>query len=134
MGLLRLFSSKENPDLDPKEPTPYHSAASQLSGGEPSVGLTPDTPLAHLSVDKDYLVKSVSSSAATLLRRNPIEIVGHHVLDLSPDPALLEIFKQGQNAKVKNAFLPPVYLEAEVIPNNEGWIIALGKAENGQKN
>jgi hypothetical protein len=133
MGLTRLFSRQENLDLKQKETTVYHSATSLLSVDEPSVSLTPNAPLSRLSVDKDYLVKSVSKAAAALLQRNPIDIVGHHILDLSPDPGLLEIFKRGQNAKVKNAFLPPIYLTAEVISNDEGWIIALEKAENGQK-
>ncbi len=131
-GIRILFLSKADVPLKKLE-TPVSTASPSFINDESTRISTSTSQTSQLRVDKGYLVKSASETAIALLEKRPDEILGHHILDLSPHPALLEIFKQAQNAKIQNAFLTPTPIKAEVINEEEGWLIVLEKAENGQK-
>ena len=133
MGLKGLFpDTVPHPSKNLETPTAYFSSPS-LTIDEAPIAQTSNSHPAQLRVDKGYLVKFASETAIALLQKKSDEIVGHHILDLSPRPALLEIFKQSQNAKIQNTFLTSTPIKAEVIKEEGGWLITLEKAENGQK-
>ncbi|HET9869323.1 MAG TPA: hypothetical protein VFR02_02330, partial [bacterium] len=87
---------------------------------------------AVLDVDEGYRLGSVSPRAALLLRQDREALLGRHLLDLAPHPALLEIMRSGLEGSVPDPF-PPLPLAARVLPETNRWKIRLEPTQNGQK-
>ena len=124
-GLLILPSSI-SPDPAPASPLP-----ALPSKPNPAPHPDSDPALSLLWIDRGYLIRSSSTQAQALLGEKAKDLLGRHLLDLSPQPRLLEILASGQKGEIEDAFLPPLRLRAKVSPQSEGWNLILEVPENG---
>ncbi len=136
VGIVAMILLKEKSGLKPASETLERPAPAPISKS----AQTPQPPEAskdirvpHLRMDKGYLIRFVSPGVSDLFHKEAADILERHILDLSPQPGLLEILKRGQNDKISDAFLPPLRLSASLLRDQEDWVILLEAPENGQK-
>lgn len=132
--ILTLGLKEKSSDPAAKNPAaPTPPGGSKSAESQPPPPTSTSIPVPHLRMDKGYLIRFVSPGASSLFQKSDEDILGRHILDLSPQPGLLEILKRGENDKISDAFLPPSRLSASISRDREGWVILLEALENGQK-
>ncbi|MGH7738729.1 MAG: hypothetical protein ACREL1_01165 [bacterium] len=129
LGLLLIRTS-----TPPADTTAIISSPGAVSAHLPSTPHADEPSTATtLRVDPAYLIQSISKKAAYLFEKNPADVQGHHLLDLSPHPRLLEILKKDEKnlQKIEGAFLTHPRLNAIVQTDLQGWTIEIQSSENG---
>jgi hypothetical protein len=142
-GLMMIALQPRNLKINPSK------ILAVPSGNDFTNPLTEPTPRAHSSpilqiespsnekpfllVDKALIILQVSTQAAILLDRNLNQLNKGHLIDLKPDPLLIQAVENAEEAKFSNPFADHPHISAFVKRDTKGCLIFL-ETENESPN
>jgi hypothetical protein len=107
---------------------PHDSQAPLPSAVRPAIGPSTDSTArkeACFFIDKNYVIRQASAEVAGCLQKKVEELLGRHLIDLAPDPLLIQAFEKGTETKILKPF--PAYpdVSATVKPQPDGYLLIL---------
>lgn len=99
---------------------------------DPTPSPNEDLPPGGLSIDPHFKVLQWGSRVPELLGRPAQELASGHLLDLFPDPTLLQAIENKEKQKIFEAFMKTPGLMATVEPTPEGFLLVLKRTEGLQ--
>lgn len=127
---LKPISMKTFPDEIAQSATPAVLMGNRGPGKSTAASLKKNT--AYLFIDKDYVIRQVSPEAAAFLKKNSEELLNAHLLDLTPNPDLIQAFEKAGEATISKPFLDHSDLLAHLKPENDGCIVVLERTSGPQ--
>lgn len=121
--------SKVPTAYEPHSPTPVLQPF-QHRGTSPGLS---DQKGAVLFIDKNYVIQQASHEAAAQLQKNAKGLLGGHLLDLTPDPVLIQAFERGVETKILKPFPDNPDISATLKPQAEGYLLVLESLRPPQK-
>lgn len=107
-----------------KSPTINHRPVSTMA----EVSVLKDKPNAYLFLDKNYVIREVSPQTAALLGTETKSLLNGHLLDLSPDPALMQAIEKGQEVKLLKPFYSLPNLSVRLKMESDGTVLIFENA------
>ena len=97
-----------------------------------SIPIPPQNKKAYFFIDKDYVIRQASQEAAGYFKKKPEELLNRHLLDLAPDPALVQAFEKKEETKIPKPFLEPLDISAHLKPEAGGCLVILERSSGPQ--
>jgi hypothetical protein len=94
----------------------------------PAGPLLGDPDMPFLFLDKSYIIQQANLEASELLQKDSKGLVNAHLLDLTPDPRLMQAIKTGEATKLSGAFLSRPNLSVILKPDPNGFFLFLESA------
>lgn len=118
--------SAQNPRNDTFAPAPLEAQppAKVLPAGLHSG----DPEIPFLFLDKNYIIQEANAKASKLLQEDSKSLVNAHLLDLTPDPRLMQAIQAGEETKLSGAFLSRPNLSVILKPDPNGFFLFLESA------
>jgi len=101
------------------------------SAPPPAVKVLPANPLRgetekpFLFLDHNYIIQQATAQASRLLQMNSKALVNTHLLDLTPDPRLMQAIQSSEESKLSAAFLSHPNLSVVIKPDPNGFFLFL---------
>ena len=135
LSLLALrWSTRTHPSTEKStSPTvsPKLESAPQLVKAVPKpLSTQPDGP--YLLLDRNFVVLQASPEAARVFGKEPSALSQSHLLDLSPDPLLMQAVEKAEEAELRTAFLAHPQVGIKLKPGPDGLFLFL-KVTEGSK-
>ncbi|HVZ81397.1 MAG TPA: PAS domain-containing protein [bacterium] len=131
LGLCFLMlPSRYRPVPDPI-PGSLPASTPSVPGREIHVPL-PALSAGHLLIDPHFNIRGTGPAVAELLGLPGKDLLNGHLLDLYPDPSLLQAMETREKQKVIGAFPKAPALQVTLEPVNEGHLLLLEPMETSQ--
>jgi hypothetical protein len=79
----------------------------------------------YLFFDKNYVILKVAPEAAGYFKKKPEDLLNGHLLELSPDSALIQAFEKAEEAKISKPFPDHPHIQATLKPDPNGCLLIL---------
>jgi hypothetical protein len=82
-----------------------------------------------LFIDKNYVIQQADAAAAGLLKKSGGILTQGHLLDLNPDPLLIQAIEKADETKIATPFPDHPHLSVLLKPDSNGSLLILESAE-----
>ena len=125
LGFLIARPTRPAPKANRDSPIISNPAPPKTGNGSQGVPSAVSTEPCYLFIDESYAVRQATPGAALLLGKKRDELLDGHLLDLAPDPQLIQAIEKGDEITFVKAF--PAHPQVSVIlkPDPNGSFLIL---------
>src|SRR5579871_5884746 len=117
-----IIPARAGPASSPEKASVPSTSAAAKPVSKPA-GISLGKNEACLFVDKNYVIRQVSPQADIILRRKVEELQDSHLLDLAPDPGLIQAFENPEERVVPKPFPGCPDVAVRLKPDSEGCLL-----------